>query len=131
MKTRTIRQTVTFRATPNDVYDALMTGRQHAAFTGASARISAKVGGKFSAYDGYIHGTNLELVRGKRIVQAWVPTEESWPEGHASIVRFELTPTPTGTRLAFTHEQVPVEHAGHLAQGWKDHYWKPLKLYLE
>jgi uncharacterized protein YndB with AHSA1/START domain len=131
MKTGTIRQSVTIRASPNAVYDAIMTTRGHAGFTGAKARISPKIGGKFSAWDGYIHGTNLELVRGKKIVQAWVPTEETWPEGHESIVRFQLSRTATGTRLKFTHEKVPVEHVGHLAQGWKDHYWAPLKAYLE
>jgi uncharacterized protein YndB with AHSA1/START domain len=131
MKTGTIRQSVTIRAPPNAVYDALMTTKGHVGFTGASARISPKVGGKFSAWDGYIHGTNLELVRGKRIVQAWVPAEKTWPPGHASIVRYELSATPTGTRLKFTHSKVPTEHVGHLARGWKDHYWAPLKAYLE
>ena len=131
MKTGTIRQSVTIRASPNAVFDALMSTKAHAAFTGASARISPKVGGKFSAWDGYIHGTNLELVRGRRILQAWVPTEATWPEGHESIVRIDLRATSTGTRLTFTHEKVPTEHMGHLARGWKDHYWAPLKAYLE
>jgi uncharacterized protein YndB with AHSA1/START domain len=131
VKTGTIRQTATFRASPYAVYDALMTGKEHAAFTGGAARISRRVGGRFSAYDGYIHGRNLELVRGRRIVQAWVPTEATWPKGHESIVRFELSRIPSGTRLKFTHERVPVEHMGHLSEGWKNHYWAPLKTYLQ
>jgi uncharacterized protein YndB with AHSA1/START domain len=131
MKTRTIRQSVTIRATPNDVYDALMTSRGHSAFTGAHARISPKVGGQFTAWDGYIQGRNLELVRGKKIVQAWQPREEGWPSEYYSTVTYEFAATPAGTRLKFTHSGVPVQHAGHLAQGWKDHYWEPLKVYLE
>jgi activator of HSP90 ATPase len=131
MKTRTIRQTVTIRAKPNDVYDALMTTRGHSAFTGASARISARVGGKFTAWDGYIQGRNVELVRGQRIVQEWKPREENWPSEYYSTVTYELSAIPAGTRLKFTHSGVPIEHAGHLAQGWKDHYWLPLKAYLE
>jgi activator of HSP90 ATPase len=130
VKTRTIRQVVTFRARPNDVYDALMTTREHAAFTGAPARISPKVGGTFTAWDGYIQGRNLELVRGKKIVQAWKPREENWPTEYYSTVTYELTAIPTGTRLTFTHSGVPIEHAGPLARGWKDHYWAPLKTYL-
>jgi activator of HSP90 ATPase len=130
MKTRTIRQTVTFPVKPIEVYEALMTTRGHAAFTGAAARISPKVGGTFTAWDGYIHGRNLVLVRGKRIVQAWRPSEESWPADHYSTVTFVLEPTLRGTRLKFTHSGVPVEHAGHLSEGWKSSYWVPMRAYF-
>jgi uncharacterized protein YndB with AHSA1/START domain len=130
-KTRTIRQSIWVRASPNAVYDALMTTRGHRGFTGASARISGRVGGKFMAWDGYIHGTNLELRRGRSIVQAWHPTEKTWPADHDSKVRFTLTPSRGGTQIRFTHSGVIAAHAGHLSKGWKDHYWAPLKLYLE
>jgi uncharacterized protein YndB with AHSA1/START domain len=49
MKFSTIRQTATIGATPAEVYDALMDSKKHAAFTGSPARLSAVVGGKFSA----------------------------------------------------------------------------------
>jgi len=99
-------------------------------FTGAEARISPRVGGKFMAWGGYIHGVNLKLVPGKTILQSWVPSEDSWPKGHLSKVRFRLAPTPRGTRLTFTHSGVPVEHVRHLALGWKESYWTPLRKYL-
>ena len=130
MKTRTIRQTVILPGRPIDVYEALMTTKGHTGFTGAAASISARVGGKFSAWDGYIHGQNVELVRGRRIVQRWRPTEEDWPEDYYSTVRFVLAPTARGTRVTFTHSGVLAQHAGHLSQGWKDHYWRPLRAYL-
>jgi uncharacterized protein YndB with AHSA1/START domain len=130
MKTKTLRQTVTFPAPPNEVYAALMTSRGHAAFTGAPAKISPRVGGKFSAWGGYIHGTNLELVPGKKIVQTWRPSEDGWPEDYFSKVTFVLTPVAGGTRLSFTHSGVVAEHAGHLSSGWKESYWDPLERYL-
>lgn len=117
-------------ATPRQVYAALMTTKGHAAFTGAPARISPKVGGEFEAWGGYIHGTNLELDPGKKIVQAWRPAEENWPEDHESKVTFRLSPVPGGTRISFTHSGVPVAHAGHLAAGWKESYWEPLTRYF-
>ncbi|MCI4364978.1 MAG: SRPBCC domain-containing protein [Thermoplasmata archaeon] len=107
-----------------------MTTRGHKAFTGADARISGKVGGKFMAWGGYIHGTNLKLVPGKTIVQTWVPSDETWPKGHASVVRFALAPSPRGTKVTFTHSKVPAEHVGHLRTGWKTSYWTPLRKYL-
>ncbi|MGA8709643.1 MAG: SRPBCC domain-containing protein [Thermoplasmata archaeon] len=130
MKLRTIRQTVLLPGTPREVYDALMTTRGHMAFTGADARISRKVGGKFMAWGGYIHGKNLKLVPGKTIVQSWVPSDETWPKGHESKVRFSLAPTPRGTRVTFTQSGVPAEHVGHLSPGWKESYWTPLRKYL-
>jgi uncharacterized protein YndB with AHSA1/START domain len=130
MKTRTIRQTALFPAPPTEVYRALMTSKGHSGFTGASARISPRVGGAFTAWDGYIHGKNIELVPGALIVQSWRPTEETWPSDYYSTVRFELTATRGGTRLKFTHSGVLTEHAGHLSTGWKEHYWEPLRAYL-
>jgi len=107
-----------------------MTSRGHRDFTGAPARISPKVGGKFVAWGGYIHGVNLELVPGKRIVQSWRPAEDGWPKSHFSTVRFELSKAPGGSRLRFTHSKVPVAHVGHLSKGWKESYWDPLRRYL-
>ncbi len=130
MKVRTIRQKFVLPGTPREVYDALMTTKGHRGFSDAEARISAKVGGKFMAWGGYIHGTNLKLVPGKTIVQSWVPSDASWPKGHLSKVRFELAPSPRGTRVTFTHSGVPVLHAGHLSKGWKESYWTPMRKYL-
>ncbi|MGA8603662.1 MAG: SRPBCC domain-containing protein [Thermoplasmata archaeon] len=130
MKVRTIRQTVVLPGTPREVYEALMTTRGHRGFTGADARISPKVGGKFMAWGGYIHGKNLKLVPGKTIVQTWVPSSDSWPRGHVSRVRFALSPTARGTRVTFTHSRVPEADVGHLSSGWKESYWIPLRKYL-
>ncbi|MBI1802276.1 MAG: SRPBCC domain-containing protein [Chloroflexi bacterium] len=126
---RAIRQQVTFKASPHAVYEALMDSRQHAKFTGDRARISRKVGGKFSAYGDYISGVNLELVPDQKIVQSWRASE--WPEGHESQVTFALAPVKGGTRLTFTHRGVPPEHTDDIKQGWIDNYWTPMKALLE
>ena len=130
MKVGSIHQTVVVPGTPRQVYDALMTTRGHREFTEADARISPRVGGKFMAWGGSIHGTNLKLVPGKTIVQSWVPSDPTWPSGHLSKVRYELSPSPRGTRIQFTHTGVPAEHVGHLSSGWKKSYWTPLRKYL-
>jgi uncharacterized protein YndB with AHSA1/START domain len=71
MKMRNIRQSVTIKATPHDVNEALMDSRKHSKFTGAKARMSRKMGGKFTVFGSYIQGMNLDVVPNKRIVQAW------------------------------------------------------------
>ncbi len=130
MKLGTIRQTIVLPGSPNEVYDLLMTTKGHVAFTGAPARISGKVGGRFMAWGGYIHGRNLKLVRGKMIYQTWIPSDPKWPKGHESRVRYSLVVAPRGTRVTFTHSRVPREHVGHLSAGWKESYWAPLRTYL-
>ena len=52
-----------------------MDSKKHGEFTGDKAKIDPKVGGKFSAWDGYILGKTLELEPFKRIVQSWRTTE--------------------------------------------------------
>ncbi|MCI4353793.1 MAG: hypothetical protein L3K06_00315, partial [Thermoplasmata archaeon] len=64
MKTRSIRQSVTLPAAPMVVYEALMSSKEHGLFTNSEAKISRRVGGAFTAGDGYITGKNLALVPG-------------------------------------------------------------------
>jgi activator of HSP90 ATPase len=129
MKTKTIRQSITFKANLHEVYEALMDSRKHARFTGAQARISRKAGGKFTAYDGYIEGVNLNLVPDKKIVQSWRGSD--WPENHYSMATFSLKKCKNGTRLTFTQSGVPDQYYHDISQGWRDYYWKPMKEMLE
>lgn len=129
MKTKTIRQSVTFRASPYEVYEMLMDSRRHSKFTDAKASISRKIGGKFTAYRGYIHGVHLDLVPDKKIVQSWRGSD--WPEGHYSKATFSLKKVKNGTRLSFTQTGVPDQHYADINQGWRDFYWKPMKEMLE
>jgi activator of HSP90 ATPase len=129
MKTRTLRQSVVFRATAHDVYEMLMDSRKHARFSGQKARISRRVGGRIQAYGDYIEGVNLELVADRRIVQSW--RGSNWPPGHFSTVTILLSPTKGGTRLRFTQAGVPEAFHEDIRQGWKDFYWTPMRTILK
>ena len=67
IKVTTIRQKIIIPAAPDAVYEAFMDAKKHSAFTGSKAASDARVGGKFTAWDGYISGKNLELEKGKRM----------------------------------------------------------------
>ena len=125
MKTRTIRQAVTFKASPHEVYEALMDSAKHSEFTGDVAEISREVGGEISGGSGYIGGRNLELVPDSKIVQAWRGSD--WPEGHYSRATFSLEAAARGTRLSFRQSGVPEEFYEDISQGWGDYYWTPMK----
>lgn len=129
MKTKTIRQTATFNASPEEVYEILMDSGKHSKLTGGKASISRKEGGNFSAYDGYCSGKNLELIPGKKIVQSWRASE--WEEGHYSKATFSLSKTKTGTKLAFTQTNVPLKYYNSIKKGWIDYYWAPMKKKFE
>lgn len=129
MKTRTIKQSVTFKASPHDVYEALMDSKKHSQFTGGTAIISREVGGKFTAFDGYSEGVNIELVLDRKIVQTWRASD--WEEGHYSKVTFSLEEIEGGTKLNFIQTGVPQEQYEAISQGWQEFYWTPMKEILE
>jgi len=130
LSVKTITQRVLIPASPRQVYDALVTARLHAAFTGAAAAGAARVGGRFTAWDGYISGVHRELVAGKRVVQEWSTTE--WPAGAPpSRVEITLKAAKGGTELKMVHSNVPASQAASYRQGWIDHYWTPLRDYFE
>lgn len=129
-KVTTIKQKVVIPAEPEKVYEAFMNAEKHSTFTGQKATCDPKVGGKFTAGDGYISGKNLELEKGKKMVQEWKTTE--WPQDYPPS-RLELTfkKVKEGTEISMIHLDVPAEQADDYAQGWKDFYWKPLKDYFK
>jgi activator of HSP90 ATPase len=126
---KTIRQSVTIKASPHAVYEILMDAKLHSEFTGSEVKMSRRVGGKFSVYGGDISGENLELAPDQKIVQSWRYSD--WPEGVYSTATFSLAPVDKGTRLTFTQSGVPDDKYEDIKQGWKDYYWDPIKAMLE
>jgi activator of HSP90 ATPase len=129
MATKTIKQTVEIKVAPKVVYDAFMTSKTHSKFTGAPAKISNKVGGKFSVWDGYAEGENVELIPGKKIVQTWRASD--WPEGSDSKITITFTKKGNGTKLSFIQTGVPADFFDDIKQGWTNYYWTPMKQLLE
>jgi len=131
IKTRTIEQTVVVNASPHEIYEILMDSEKHSKLVGSKCDISRQVGGKFSIYDGYIDGINIELVQDKKIVQDWRGEEECWPKDHYSRLTIELEEIEEDTKLTLLQSGVPEECYEDFDQGWYDYYWNPLKEMLE
>ena len=123
-----VHHEVEFSVNPTEVYEAYLDSRRHSRFTGQSAKMSRKEGGRFTAGDDYISGTNVELVPGKRIVQAWRASE--WPDGVYSVLRLELKPKGKGTRMVVDHVGIPDKFRDGVDQGWYEFYWNPMKTYF-
>ena len=101
-------------AEPQRVFTAWMDAREHASFTGGGeATIESWNGGRFTAWDGYIHGIFLGVEAGKRVVQTWRTAEFS-PEMRDSRVAVEFEPVRGGTRVRIRHNDLPSLFAGKL-----------------
>jgi activator of HSP90 ATPase len=132
-----IHQEIDFKATPQRVYETLLSSRKFSDctklsfgnFTIMSANIDSTVGGAFSVFDGHIIGRILELIPGKRIVEAWRVVD--WPDGVYSIAKFEFKPIGNGTKIIFDHVGFPNGLKEHLSIGWTQHYWEALDKYLQ
>jgi activator of HSP90 ATPase len=123
---KTIKQKLKFRLSPDTVYQLLVDSKKHSNLTGQKASISQKVGGEFSAQSGRVSGINVDLVPGKRLVQAWRSKE--FPEGAFSMATFLLKKTNDGgTDLTLIHRGVPKELIPGVEQDWRSLYWENIR----
>jgi len=129
MKTDSIRLSAVVAAEPKAVYTAWMSSKGHGAMTGSGAKITARVGSAFSAWDGYISGKTLELEAGSRIVQSWRTTDFESGEPD-SLLEVLLEKARGGTRVTLVHTNIPAGHDAEYRKGWLDFYFKPMKDYF-
>lgn len=116
-------------AEPQRIYQAWLDGREHGEFTGGAAEVDPRVGGRFTAWDGYIEGRNLKLEPFRRIVQSWRSRE--FPPGAAdSRLEVLLDKAKKGTRITLRHGEIPEGQSKLYEQGWKTHYFTPMKRYF-
>ena len=121
--------TTVIPATPAEIYKAWLSTKGHTAMTGSAAKVDGKIGGKFTAWDGYIFGSTLALEPDQRIAQAW-RTSEFPDEAPDSLVEITLKETKDGTKITLTHSQIPAGQEDSYRQGWEDFYFKPMQAYF-
>lgn len=116
-------------AKPAEIYRAWLSSEGHTAMTGSPAKVEGKIGGQFSAWDGYIFGRTLELTPHQRIVQAWRTSEfpHGAPDSHLEV---KLEEVSGETKITLTHSQLPEDQVDSYRGGWEDFYFKPMKEYF-
>ena len=123
---KTIKHKVRFKVPPETIYDLLADSRRRTEITGRKAVMSDKVGGKFSTDAGQVAGVNVDLVPGRRLVQAW--RRRDFPEGIYSMAAITLTPiSGGGTELVLTHRGVPKHLLDQIEDYWRFVYWAPMR----
>jgi uncharacterized protein YndB with AHSA1/START domain len=125
-----LRIQVDLPVSPERVYRAWLDGHEHSQFTGSDAKIEAREGGKYSAWDGYITGETQVVTPFTRIVQTWRTTE--FPDGSPdSLLEIKLEPTCLGALLTLDQSGIPDGQAKQYLEGWEDYYFRPMKEYFE
>jgi activator of HSP90 ATPase len=128
VKKDSIKVSAIIAADARTIYDAWMSSKGHSAMTGSDAEVTARVGGKFSAWEGYIEGTTVELTPHSRIVQSWRTTEFPAEEPDSTL-EVVLEETRGGTRVTLNHTDIPSGQGAEYKKGWIDFYFKPMKAY--
>ncbi len=110
---------------PGTIYRDWLSTKAHTLFTGGAAKIEPFVGGKHSAWDGYIWGEILELEGGKRILQSW--NTSNFPDlAEASRLEILLEAVPEGCKITLNHSNIPEGQGKEYEQGWVDNYFNPM-----
>jgi activator of HSP90 ATPase len=112
------------------LYRAFLDSSVHAEFIGSPAEIDGRVGGSFTAWDGYISGTFLALAEDRSIKQSWRTTEFD-EDDEDSIVEIDLVEEDGKTNLVLKHTNLPEGTGEEYRQGWIDYYLTPLREYYE
>jgi uncharacterized protein YndB with AHSA1/START domain len=130
MATKEMKVTGFLPAPPRRVYDAWLDAKGHGAMTGSRATVeSTEIGGRYTAWAGYIEGTHIALEPGRRIFQSWRATD--FPaDAPESYVEVTLEPDAGGTRITIRHTEVPERQAAAYRKGWTDFYLKPMARYF-
>lgn len=119
----------TIHASAETIYAAWLSTQGHTLMTGSPAKVNGTVNGEFTAWDGYIWGTFLELEPNRRILQAWRTGE--FPDDAAdSRVEVLLEEINGKTKVTLIHSNIPAGQADDYKQGWEDFYFKPMREYF-
>jgi len=129
MKKEALRVSTTIPAAPTTLYLAWLSAEQHSAMTGGTAKIDPEVGGKFTAWNGYITGKLVNLDLGRRIVMAWRTTDFPREAGDSRVeVHFEAL--GGSTRLTILHTEIPEGQGEKYRVGWNDNYFGPMRTFF-
>ena len=116
-------------ASPETVWEFLVDPEKIGRWKGTLAAFDARAGGAYriDVVPGHVAaGTLVEVEPPRRLVYTWGwEADDAVPPG-STTVEYELVPEGAGTRVRFTHRDLPGEEsAASHAHGW-DHYFPRL-----
>ncbi|MBA3705710.1 MAG: SRPBCC domain-containing protein [Bacteroidetes bacterium] len=123
----TIEQTYEMNATPEEVFEALVNADIIQDWSNDEAKMGSEVGAAFSLWGGQMFGTNLEVVKNKKLVQEWCYDQWEKP----SKVTFTIKTKGKKTIVDLLHEEVPEKSVNSISDGWDAYYLGAIKKMFE
>ena len=114
------------KASPEEVYAALVKPISIELWTGMDAIMEELPGKEFSLFDGDITGLNLEFIPNEKIVQEWFFGEQD----EKSIVTIALKADKNNTVAELTHTNIPDNSFDNMIEGWDSYYFGALREYF-
>ena len=116
-------------ASAERIYTDWLSSEGHSNMTGSEAQISDVPRARFSAWDGYISGSNLQLEKNRRIFQSWRTSEFPEEAEHSTLeVSFEQL-DENSTKVIITQSNLPEGDGPKYTDGWKEFYFEPMIQY--
>jgi Uncharacterized conserved protein len=124
----TIHKEYHIYSTKDKVWDALVNPETIEKWGGGKAMMNVKPGSKFSLWNGDIHGSNIEVVPNKKLVQVWYSNDDP---NIATKATFTLTHKDDCVILKLVHEGVGPDNFNSIDSGWDEYYLGEIKKFLE
>lgn len=125
-----LKISVDLPVSPERVFRAWLDSYEHSQFTGSPAKIDPRVGGKYTAWNGYIRGQTIVKTPFNHIVQSWRTAE--FPAGSPDTkIEITIEPTCLGCQFTLVQTGLPDGQASQYLPGWEDYYLRPLLVYFE
>jgi uncharacterized protein YndB with AHSA1/START domain len=128
--TRTIHLAASLPAPPGELFDMYLNPKLHSAIIGAPVLIGPRAGAKFSAFDGALQGTILQVVPKRLIVQSWRAAHWKVTDIDSTLI-LTFWPERRGTRIELVHVNVADHDFAGVSEGWEIYYWTPWREYLK
>ena len=125
IETGFIQQIIELRLSTSEVYEIFIDSVLHESLVHIPCAIDPRRGGRF-AIGMVIHGTFIDLVPGRRIIQSWRMECNGWPLEHFSNADLTLLSTPHGSTLHLYQTHVPLSCMPYIEWAWREYYWQPL-----
>lgn len=114
------------KATPEEVYLALINPFTIELWTGEPVVMSDEPNSEFMMLDGYITGKNVAFEPNKSIRQIWYFGDDQHSE-----VFIQLFPDKANCQIRIEHTGIPEEAYDNMLEGWNDVYLDSLKAFFE
>ncbi len=122
----TIKLSRRIKATPEEVYLALINPLTIELWSGEPAVMSEAAGEEFTLLDGHITGKNVSFVPNHEIKQIWY-----FGEDVESQVTIRVFPDKANAQVWIEHTGIPEEAYENMLDGWNHAYLDPLKDFFE